>query len=56
MAEAVLQGFTAAGVYHLAAPYTQKRFALKYFPNNTSDVGDLARGMSLWRLAAQHQL
>lgn len=54
--ESLLQGFTAAGVYHLAVPYTQQRFAWKYFPNDTSDMGDLACGMPFWRPAAQHQL
>lgn len=41
------RGFTAAGVYQLAAPYTQTKFSWRYFPNDTSDMGDLAHGMSL---------
>lgn len=52
--EVLLEGFTVAGTYDLAAPYTQKRFARSYFPNNTLDTGDVACGMSLWRSAAQH--
>lgn len=31
--------------YHLAAPHTQKRFAWRYFPNDTLDMGNLAHGM-----------
>lgn len=54
--EALLQGFAAAEVYHLAAPYTQKRFACRCFPCNTLDMGDLACGMSLWRRETQQQL